>query len=100
MSYRACRVADARGVHRFDWARLDGDDLGPAPPPGLPLRPPEMPAPPPADPQAHLAALERDAFAKGYAAGERAGLERSEERRVGRGASPIRAPSRASTGNG
>jgi len=75
MSYRACRVADARGVHRFDWARLDGDDLGPAPPPGLPLLPPEMPAPPPADPQAHLAALERDAFAKGYAAGERAGLE-------------------------
>ena len=75
MSYRACRVADARGVHRFDWARLDGDDLGPAPPPGLPLLPPEMPAAPPADPQAHLAALERDAFAKGYAAGERAGLE-------------------------
>jgi flagellar assembly protein FliH len=74
MSYKACRVADARGVHRFDWARLDGDDLGPAPPPGLPLLPSEI-LPPPADPQAHLAALERDAFAKGYAAGERAGLE-------------------------
>jgi flagellar assembly protein FliH len=36
--------------------------------------------PPPANQQQHLAALERDAFAKGFAQGERAGLEAAAKR--------------------
>lgn len=38
------------------------------------------PTPPTAEQQAHLAALERDAFTKGYAQGERAGLEAGGQR--------------------
>jgi flagellar assembly protein FliH len=56
----------------------------PDPPPAAPIphaQPPPSPAAAPdaevvsADQQAHLAALEREAFTKGYAQGERAGLE-------------------------
>ena len=42
--------------------------------------PAARPAPEPVDQEAHLASLERDAFAKGYAQGERAGLEAGNRR--------------------
>ncbi len=63
-------------------------DLRPPPPPAAPPdeeqpdatdQPAEPPAPT-AEQQAHFAALERDAFTKGYAQGERAGLEAGSER--------------------
>src|SRR5690606_37493949 len=57
-------------------ARADGPE---ADAPAEPAEPAE-PAPPTAEQQAHLAALERDAFTKGYAQGERAGLEAGGER--------------------
>jgi flagellar assembly protein FliH len=44
-------------------------------PPATPPRPEAEPFTPTPDQQAQLAALERDAFTKGYAQGERAGLE-------------------------
>lgn len=49
----------------------------PEPPPPPPAPVPVVPAEPvvTAEQQAHLAALEREAFTKGYAQGERAGLE-------------------------
>lgn len=98
MSSRARLVRDAV-VERFDWstgAKASPVLATPAPDPTKlasaissgPTRagaPPEAQAPQPrapfepdpltADQQAHLAALERDAFTKGYAQGERAGLE-------------------------
>ena len=62
-------------------------DLRPEPPPEPPVADepdePEAPAEPPpptAEQQVHLAALERDAFTKGYAQGERAGREAGSER--------------------
>ncbi len=94
MSSRARRVRAVEAV-AFEWgaelpapivtARVAG-----APPPDD-VQPPELleasepgdAAPPPPDPsqyQAHFAALERDAFAKGYAAGERAGAEAGAKR--------------------
>jgi flagellar assembly protein FliH len=44
------------------------------------LDPIRRPQPDPVEQDAHLAALERDAFAKGYAQGERAGLEAGNRR--------------------
>lgn len=81
---RARRVAVAEAVQPFHW---DGREEPPAPAYDLfAPEPPRQQAPAPAAPpepspeaiaeqQAHLAALERDAFAKGYAQGERAGFE-------------------------
>jgi flagellar assembly protein FliH len=69
------------------WIARARDALtGPSPEPVAPEPEPEPVAPPPqpappaepvvtAEQQAHLAALEREAFTKGYAQGERAGLE-------------------------
>ena len=61
------------------WAPLDGDAHRPQAPAAAarPALPPAAPEPfqPTAEQQAQLAALERDAFTKGYAQGERAGLE-------------------------
>ena len=89
MSSRAQRVVDGAHVRRFDWLRvIDGGDAEELVPDdgfdGAALPTPE-PEPVPvsdeavptvsAEFEAHLAALERDAFAKGYAAGERAGVE-------------------------
>jgi hypothetical protein len=82
-------------VEVFDWidrpkapapellAAFDVPTAATAPPPPPAADPPGADAPAPgvgpepitADQQAHLAALERDAFIKGYAQGERAGLE-------------------------
>ena len=82
MLCRACRVVDASAVSRFDWERVAGFD-----PPGdsLPwnVRVPSTPrneAAATADTQAGLAAVERDAFARGYASGERAGGEAGTKR--------------------
>jgi flagellar assembly protein FliH len=78
---RARLVRDSDGdVARFDWKTAK-----PAPPPGpvvVEAPPPPKVAPAAAAPEPitqdqkeHLAALEREAFTKGYAQGERAGLE-------------------------
>lgn len=65
MSFKARRFAEAP-VEPFRWETVGGQRHAPA---GAP--------PPPPDPeqQMRVAAIERDAFAKGYAQGERAGAE-------------------------
>lgn len=77
MSSRACRIVGADAVRRFDWTRVDHEAVA-----AFDFAPVELSSPVPevvglsmAEQQAHLAALEREAFTKGYAAGERAGLE-------------------------
>lgn len=84
MSSSARRLVSTPTV-RFEWL---GEPAAAAPS-GLPADvsalPPEAPAPPTLDEvrlanQAHLATLEREAFANGYAAGERAGLEAGTKR--------------------
>ncbi|MCL4811302.1 MAG: hypothetical protein KJ061_02405 [Vicinamibacteraceae bacterium] len=92
MSCRAARVTVAEGVERFAWTSLSEGpfeapyvvfDAGGGAAAGAGSHPAAIPAaaaqipPPPSDAEveARLAALERDAFAKGYAQGERAGLE-------------------------
>jgi flagellar assembly protein FliH len=101
MSLRSRRLrADAVVVERFAWSPVE---TGVAPPsPGsaeiwvpsdgaahtaTPAAVHRVPAPAPAEPwqpsadqQAQLAALERDAFTKGYAQGERAGTEAGAKR--------------------
>src|SRR5918994_1051856 len=67
MSRKARLLAPASAIAAFDWSE------GAA-------RPIDVVAPPPDEPitaehLARLAALEREAFTKGYAQGERAGLE-------------------------
>ncbi|MFN8644395.1 MAG: FliH/SctL family protein [Candidatus Binatia bacterium] len=65
MSSRARRIQGAHGVERFGWGGAidpDPESYG-------------VDAPSPALPAVDLAALERDAFTKGYAQGERAGAE-------------------------
>jgi flagellar assembly protein FliH len=85
MSSRARRFAAAHAVEPFTWTVLDGgagDVAGPAAARRAvspALTEDEAPAQPPrltqAEQESHLAALEREAFTKGYAQGERAGLE-------------------------
>lgn len=85
MSSRA-RIVPSATIERFDW----NAGAAPARPAGAPLVDPAKMAQAQAavapvaaqtleqvrlENQAHLAALEREAFAKGYAQGERAGLE-------------------------
>jgi flagellar assembly protein FliH len=97
MSSRARRIIESARIDRFDWGTdyEEVDELAAASTVGAP-RPPAMSiAPPPPAPapaahevtpasaaehQARLAALERDAFAKGYAQGERAGIEAGAKR--------------------
>jgi flagellar assembly protein FliH len=79
MSSRARRI-DAVGAHPFSWTGAP-----PGAPPGGPNRPaPPAAAKPEGDDQAalnaRLAALERDAFSKGFAQGERAGGEAAAQR--------------------
>lgn len=75
MSSRARRMASDRTIQPYDWGAVQ-DEAHPEPAPAAqaPTAGPAR-ASEPADDQAHLAALERDAFAKGYAQGERAGAE-------------------------
>jgi flagellar assembly protein FliH len=89
LSSRARRIDDGAHVRRFDWLHIVGDidlpvDLVYEASPSAvdesadPVPPPVMvpaPAASSAEVDAHLAALEREAFTKGYAAGERAGVE-------------------------
>jgi flagellar assembly protein FliH len=76
MSSRARRIVEPAAVERFDWG---GPPRAERPEPVAP--PPPAPAEPsPAEVEARLAALEREAFAKGYAQGERAGLEAGTKR--------------------
>ena len=78
---RARRVTDRTAVSPFEWhersaASVTGAAVREEPAPA------DTPAPvfEPAASQQHLAALERDAFAKGFAQGERAGLEAAAKR--------------------
>jgi flagellar assembly protein FliH len=84
MSSRA-RLASAQAVEPFAWTVLDGPE-GEIPAPIGELPGGSAGCPPgegaaaassltPVEQESHLAALERDAFMKGYAQGERAGLE-------------------------
>jgi flagellar assembly protein FliH len=72
MSPRARRVVDGAAT-RYDWGGSAADSFGvtPAAASAAPVVAPEDAA----QHQAALAALEREAFATGYAQGERAGLE-------------------------
>jgi flagellar assembly protein FliH len=65
MSFKARRLPEAP-VEPFQWEHVGGQRHAVA---GAP------PAPPDPDQQMRIAAIERDAFAKGYAQGERAGAE-------------------------
>jgi flagellar assembly protein FliH len=79
MSPRASRI-DAAQVVSFPWSSSVGTPLR-----GISETAPDPAAqtqrqPDPAEQESHLAALERDAFAKGYAQGERAGVEAGNRR--------------------
>jgi len=80
MSPRAARIDAAQAVS-FPWSSSAGTSLR-----GIPETAPDPAAqaqrqqPDPAEQESHLAALERDAFAKGYAQGERAGVEAGNRR--------------------
>ena len=78
MSFSARRLVTP-AIERFEWL---GESAPPAPAAGKPAAVPEGPSIDEvrATQQAHLAALEREAFANGYAAGERAGLEAGTKR--------------------
>lgn len=77
---RARRISDRTVVAPFAWQ----EGAAPASRQAPALEPPRIegtPVPPePSVNQDHLAALERDAFAKGFAQGERAGLEAAAKR--------------------
>jgi len=79
MSSKARRL-DESAIQPFDWA----DDSAPRPrPKAVPSPKASASASEPLDVgahAAHLAALERDAFSKGYAQGERAGAEAAGKR--------------------
>jgi flagellar assembly protein FliH len=90
MSYRATRLLDVNAV-AFDWSGNRPDAPAAPRPVIVSSRPPDDPAPDASAEAAsldevrsahevHLAALEREAFANGYAAGERAGLEAGNKR--------------------
>jgi flagellar assembly protein FliH len=76
MSSRARRILEPAAVEPFDWGAPPPE----AQPDPAPAPPPAPAAPSPAEMEARLAALEREAFAKGYAQGERAGLEAGAKR--------------------
>jgi flagellar assembly protein FliH len=87
MSSRAKRVTGPSEIRAFEWSRAGASPAAIEPLFGVHALPaPEAVAAPPApeqpDPnhQVKLAALERDAFAKGYEAGERAGAEAGAKR--------------------
>ena len=73
MSSEATRAADGKAVTTYTWASVDATSQQ-EPARTLPEYAPPAPSET-ADPQMQLASLERDAFAKGYAQGERAGTE-------------------------
>ena len=72
MSSKAYRLVRALHVARFDWA---GDGASPAIADRTALYDVHRRPAPSREPEVDRAAIERDAFAKGYAQGERAGAE-------------------------
>jgi flagellar assembly protein FliH len=79
MSSRARRIIDPGLAQPFAWSLVGAPPATGADAPGRRLDAPDGSVPPP-EQQAHLAALERDAFAKGYSTGERAGVEAGAKR--------------------
>ena len=79
---RARRITDRTVVAPFEWQERAVFSTVPptVPQPQAHEAAPVIFEPPPANQQQHLAALERDAFAKGFAQGERAGLEAAAKR--------------------
>ena len=79
---RARRITDRTVVAPFEWQEraVFSTVPPPAPQPQAHDAAAVLFEPPPANQQQHLAALERDAFAKGFAQGERAGLEAAAKR--------------------
>jgi flagellar assembly protein FliH len=82
MSSRARRITRQATIERFPWQE---EPAGPAAQPDAEIPPPPTPdeadaAPDMAEHKARLAALEREAFAKGYEQGERAGSEAAAQR--------------------
>lgn len=79
MSSRGRRLERAV-VQPFPWTTSPGAMLPPETAPSVSAPPAPAPAPAPEADEAALAALERDAFAKGFAQGERAGVEAAAKR--------------------
>jgi flagellar assembly protein FliH len=82
MSPRASRIDAAQAVS-FPWSAASDLQAALAAVPDAvaePTAPAKRHQPDPVEHEAHLAALERDAFAKGYAQGERAGVEAGNRR--------------------
>jgi flagellar assembly protein FliH len=83
MSARARRLVQPSEISEFEWSTVAPSSaprssvVSPQP---ATIRPEPAAEPDPAEHQARLAALERDAFAKGFAQGERAGAEAARER--------------------
>jgi flagellar assembly protein FliH len=84
MSSRARRLVGPQKVEPFTWCQsahqpaASAAEPPPSPAPGGAA--PQVPVPDAAQQQARLAALEREAFAKGYEQGERAGAEAGTKR--------------------
>ena len=85
MLSRARRIPDPSVVSRFHWEPVAGlgVSVDPVARPGHAPLTREAAGSEVTDPQAHLAALEREAFAHGYASGERAGIEAGAKRADG-----------------
>jgi flagellar assembly protein FliH len=85
MSSKARRLTDVSQVESFQWARYAGRGAAAAVEPLFSSQPAAAASMPPpavdiAQHQARLASLEREAFAKGYEQGERAGAEAGAKR--------------------
>jgi flagellar assembly protein FliH len=82
MSHRARRLVQPSAVTVFRYAQTAGDPGAAAPAFGRRDQPPQPPPPvvDEAELQARVASIEREAFAKGFAQGERAGAEAARER--------------------
>jgi len=85
MLSRARRIPDPAAVSRFHWEPVAGlgVSVDPVARPVHAAITREAAGSEVVDPQAHLAALEREAFAHGYASGERAGIEAGAKRADG-----------------
>jgi flagellar assembly protein FliH len=79
MSPRASRISAAKAVS-FSWCGPSGAAASPFADAVAPSASARHAQPDPVEQEAHLAVLERDAFAKGYAQGERAGVEAGNRR--------------------
>jgi flagellar assembly protein FliH len=71
MSYKARRVDDAHAIQPFSWESTTANPVQASTPAAASIRPTATSSPEHID----TSAIERDAFTKGYAQGERAGLD-------------------------